>query len=162
VEETLAGLFADLVFGVTAIAWALCAGAVVVAMCADALAATVVGATATVRCVTVAPRSTQRSGSSGHPDANAEPADITHAVNTAMVKNGRSSFTNGLREVIPALEWQRLYNREPFFMWFLSPAAALRPADPPAPSPVQPNLFRDCQEAVPSPARGSRTISLAQ
>jgi hypothetical protein len=84
------------------------------------VAATVVGATATVRCVTVAPRSTQRSGSSGQPDpANAEPADMTHAVSTAMARNGRVSFTNGLREEIPVLERLRLYIRESVFSLFL-------------------------------------------
>jgi hypothetical protein len=116
--ETRAGLLAGLREAVGAgdlravrVAGATCAGAVLVA-------ATVVGATATVRCDTVAPRSTQRSGSSGQP-ANAELADITHAVSTAMARNGRVSFTNGLREEIPVLERLTLYIRESVFSFFL-------------------------------------------
>ena len=105
---------------VGAAADALCAAVDAGATRAGAVlvAATVVGATATVRCDTVAPRSTQRSGSSGQP-ANAELADITHAVSTAMARNGRVSFTNGLREEIPVLERLRLYIRERVFSLFL-------------------------------------------
>ena len=85
---TRAGLLADLLFGATDAAGALCAVAVAGAMRAT-VGATAAGATVTVRCDTVAPRSTQRSGSSGHPDpANAEPADVTHAAITAMTRNG--------------------------------------------------------------------------
>jgi hypothetical protein len=107
---------------VGAAADALCAAVDAGATRAGAVlvAATVVGATATVRRVNVAPRSTQRSGSSGQPDpANAEPADMTHAVSTAMARNGRVSFTNGLREEIPVLERLRLYIRERVFSLFL-------------------------------------------
>ena len=118
--ETRAGLLAGLRVGAVAGAGALRAAVVAGATRAGAVAATVVGATATVRCVTVAPRSTQRSGSSGQPDpANAEPADMTHAVSTAMARNGRVSFTNGLREEIPVLERLRLYIRESVFSFFL-------------------------------------------
>jgi len=117
VGERRAGLLADF-FDVAIAAGALCVAGAVAATCAGAVAEAVAGATTTDRCVAVAPRSTQRSGSSGHPDASAEPAHTTQTVITAMTRDGRFSFTNGLREEIPVLEWQRLYSREPIFSFF--------------------------------------------
>src|SRR5262249_49015571 len=85
---------------------------------AGATVALVIGATATVRCVTDAPRSTQRSGSSGQPvPANTDPADDALAMTIAQTRYGRGSFTNDLREVFPVLERLRLYILQPAFHW---------------------------------------------